>query len=420
MRISSNEFFLGSVNDLLNQETTVNQLNHQIATGQTMLDAATDPAGAAQALAVAGQISRLSYDAGNAESGAQAIQNALGSLQQVVGVIDQLRQTALQGANTVTAPSTRQGLLTAAQNALEQLVQLANSQDSSGRYIFAGSRTNAAPFQTLADGQVVFGGDDADNVIEVAPSLTVPVTVAGRRIFMDVPLGKDGVAVSAAPSNAGAATAVVDGVTSVSQIAAERLAGTQYQVAFSALPGGGLGYTVTSGSGDPGSASFSASSGTIASGSFSAGADLAFAGIQLRIDGTPAAGDQYLIRPGATGSIFQIAQDLIAALHAPPQQGEVATPLARQQIENAIADLDGAQATVASAEASLGSSLAEIRAVQGQNATQSTDAQAELSGLQSANLPQVLANYSAGVTALQAAELAFARIQNLSLFSVIH
>jgi flagellar hook-associated protein 3 FlgL len=72
-----------------------------------------------------------------------------------------------------------------------------------------------------------------------------------------------------------------------------------------------------------------------------------------------------------------------------------------------------------SAEASLGSGLAEIQAVQGQDNTQSTSAQAQLTNLQSSNLPQVLANYSESVTALQAAELAFSRIQNLSLFSLI-
>ena len=73
-----------------------------------------------------------------------------------------------------------------------------------------------------------------------------------------------------------------------------------------------------------------------------------------------------------------------------------------------------------SAEASLGSGLAEINSVQGQDNTQITNAQAQLTNLQSANLPQVLANYSETVTALQAAELAFGRIQNLTLFSVLH
>jgi flagellar hook-associated protein 3 FlgL len=419
MRISSNEFLLGSLNDILNQESSLNQLNQEISSGQTMLDPTSDPAGAGLALEVAGQIDRLSYDAKNAQSGEQSLQTGLNTLQQVTNVIDQLRQTALQGANSVTTGATRQGLVTAAQNALQQLISLANTQDSSGRFIFAGSKANAVPFQQLPSGQVVFSGDDGSNVLEIAPSLTVPVTTSGQGIFASIPIGTDGVSVSALQSNVGAVTAGVAGITSVSQVASERLAGTQFEVSFSTLPGSSLGYTVTSGSGSPGSANFLATSGVVASGNFAAGSDLQFGGIDLSINGIPAAGDQFIVQPGATSSVFQVAQDLITALQAPPQQGQATSPYTQQLIQNAITNLDAAENSVASAEASLGSGLAEIKAVQNQDGTQSTNAQSELSNLQSANLPQVLSNYSTGVTALQAAEEAFAKIQNLTLFSVI-
>jgi flagellar hook-associated protein 3 FlgL len=141
--------------------------------------------------------------------------------------------------------------------------------------------------------------------------------------------------------------------------------------------------------------------------------------VDVRIDGTPAAGDRFTVQTGANTSVFQTVQELISALQT-PTGGQPASSSTQQQIENVIGNLDGAQASVLSAEASLGSGLAEIKAVQGQDNTQSTGAQAQLTNLQSANLPQVLANYSESVTALQAAELAFSRIQNLSLFSLIH
>jgi flagellar hook-associated protein 3 FlgL len=102
-----------------------------------------------------------------------------------------------------------------------------------------------------------------------------------------------------------------------------------------------------------------------------------------------------------------------------PGSGPGANAQTQQQIQNVIADLDGAQTGVLSAQATLGAGLAEIQAVQGQTSQAAANAQAQLSNLQSANLPQVLASYSEGVTALQAAQLAFARIQNLTLFSVI-
>ena len=109
--------------------------------------------------------------------------------------------------------------------------------------------------------------------------------------------------------------------------------------------------------------------------------------------------------------MIRLGVDLITALGAGSDDP--------QQIQNAIANLDGAQSHLLSTQAALGSTLAEIKAVQVRNDTLSTTMQARLTSLQSANLPQVLAQYSASITALQAAELAFAKIQNISLFSLI-
>jgi flagellar hook-associated protein 3 FlgL len=418
MRISTNEFLLGSLDQLLAQESTVNQLNQEIATGQSMLDATTDPAGAGLAVGVADRINQLSYDTANAQSAAQTIQSGVSVLQQVSSLIDQLRQTAVEGANTGATVATRQTLITTAQNTLQQLVQLANSQDSDGRYIFAGSRADQAPFQTLPDGQIVFGGDGGTNTIEIAPSVTVPLAVSGQDIFMNIPAGNDGVSISAAASNTGSAYAVPQGVTSVSQLTAESLAGTEYEISFSAGSGSAVNYTVTSGTGSPGSAGFSASSGTVASGVFSQGSDLLFGGVDVKVDGAPAPGDSFVVQTAAISSIFQTVQDLISALQS-FQPGQGANSPALQQIEDAIANLDGAQTNILGTQATFGSSLAEIQAVQGQDASLSTNTQVQLTNLQSANLPQVLASYSESVTALQAAETAFARIQNLSLFSLI-
>jgi flagellar hook-associated protein 3 FlgL len=419
MQISTSEFLLGALPELMAQQSNVNQLNKEIATGQTMLDAASDPAGAGQAMQTAGQIAQLTYDAGNAQAGAQSIQTTLSALQQVNTLIDQLNQTALNGANATTSIETRQSLVTEAQSALQQLVQLANTQGSDGGYIFAGSKAGAAPFTTGADGQVSFVGDGATNTVQVAPGVTVPVAASGQGIFVGLPAGSNGVAVTAGAANTGDATAEVQGVTSLSQVAAAAAAGAQYQIAFTAAgSSGGLDYTVASGSGAPGSASFAASSGVIASGAFAAGSDLQFAGMDVAIDGTPAAGDSFSLQPGATSSVFQTVQNLIAALQS-PLQGEPGGSAAQQQIQGVIGSLAGAQSAVLSAEASLGAGLSEVRAVQTQDQDQATQAQTQLSDLQSANLPQVISNYSAAVTALQASEEAFARIQNLSLFSVI-
>jgi len=418
MRISTNEFLLGSLNDLMAQQSTVNQLNREIATGQTMLDASSDPGGAAQTVGIANQIAHLTYDSGNGQAATQTLQAGVSTLQQVSNMLVQLRQNAVAAANGAANTSDRQSLVASAQTVLQQLIQLANTQGPNGGYIFAGSASNQPAFVTQASGQVVFAGDNGGNQIEIAPSLNVTSTVSGQNIFMNVPAGTQGVVLSATGGNTGSAYGVVGGVTSLSQVTAASLAGTQYQISFAAGPGNSLTYTVTSGTGAPGSAGFIASQGVVVSGGYSAGSDLVFAGIDVKFNGDPAAGDSFSVQPGARTSLFQTVQDLIAALQMPLGTGAQST-LAQQALQNILPNIDGAQSGVLSAQATLGTSLSEIQAVRAQDSTLTINAQTQLSSLQSANLPQVLANYSESLTALQAAQLAFAKVQNLTLFSVI-
>lgn len=417
MQISTNEFLLGSLSDLLQQQQNVNTLNREIATGQTMLDASSDPGGAGQVIGLANQIGSLAYDTANGQAATQTLQQGVSTLQQVTTLLDQLNTTASAAANGTATASDRQSDVSAAQSLLQQLVQLANTQGSNGGYLFAGSESNAPAFSLLPSGQVVFNGDASTNQVEIAPSLSVASTISGQNVFMNVPAGNAGVAVTADTNNTGTAYAVAEGVTNVSQITAATLAGTEYDISFS-TSGQSLIYQVTSGTGTPGSAGYNASSGIVASGSFTAGSTLSFGGMQVEVNGTPAAGDSFVVQPGATTNLFQTAQDLIAALNMPQDSGSQ-TAQAQQALQNVIANIKGAQTSVLSAQATLGSSLSEIQSVASETNAQSSDASTAMSDLQSANLPQVLANYSEGVTALQAAEEAFSKVQNLTLFQYL-
>src|SRR5665213_1311865 len=98
MRISTSEFLLGSLNDLLAQQQNVNQLNREIASGETMLSASDDPGGAGQVVGLANQIGQLSYDAANGAAATQTLQNGVSTLQQVTTLLAQLRQIAVAAA----------------------------------------------------------------------------------------------------------------------------------------------------------------------------------------------------------------------------------------------------------------------------------------------------------------------------------
>lgn len=415
MRVSTNEFLTGSLNDILSQETTVNKLNQEIATGQTMQSAVDDPAGASSALSIAGQIQQLTFDTANSQSGTASIQNGLDSLQGVSTLLAQVRDAAVQAANGTSNGADRQALAGTVQASLQELIQLANSQNAQGQYIFGGSKSDAAPFTVETNGQVVFNGDAGSSSIDIAPSLSVPVTVSGQGIFMNIPSGNGSFSVAASGSNTGSAYATPGAVTNASQLLAEHLAGTEFVVTFGSInPGGSVNYTVTSGAGAPGTAGFASTSGVVTSGVYTSGSGLDFGGINLTLSGDPATGDKFVAATSQNTSIFKVLQGLVTSLNS-GQTG----PLVQQQIETALGEIGLAQTSVLSAQATLGGNLADIQSVQSLNSTANTAQQTQLSTLQSANLPQVMTNYNEGVVALQAAEEAFSRIQNLNLFSII-
>lgn len=417
MQISTSEFLLGSVNELLAQQQNVNQLNREIATGETMLDASSNPSGASQVIGLANQIGTLQYDAGNGQAATQTLQSGVSALNQVSTLLDQLQQTISAAANASSSQAQRQSDANSAQTLLQQLVQLANTQGPDGGYLFAGSKSATPAFTQSSNGTVVFNGDANTNQIEIAPSLDVASTISGQGIFMGVPSGTDGVAVSASSSNTGSAFALAQGVTNVSQVTAAGLAGTEYDISFSGT-GSSLSYEVTSGQGTPGSAGYNATSGIVASGGYAVGSSVDFAGMEIEVSGTPATGDSFTVQPGATTTFFQTVQNAITALDM-PQSGGAQSTLAQQAIQNVLANIANAQTSLLSAQATLGANLAEIQSVQTQTTDESASATTQMSNLQSASLPQVLASYSEGVTALQAAEEAFAKVQNLTLFKYI-
>jgi flagellar hook-associated protein 3 FlgL len=418
MQISTTEFLLGSLNDILAQQSNANKLNREISTGQTLIDASDDPGAAGQVIGLANQVGTLNYDAANGQSATQTLQSGVSTLQQITTLLDSLQSTVTAAANGgITTESNRESDVSSAQTVLQQLVQLANTQGPNGGYLFAGSKSNAPAFSTLPSGQVVFNGDANTNQIEIAPALGVNSTISGQNVFMNVSAGSDGVAVSAGTSNTGSAYMLATGVTNVSQVTAASIAGTQYDVSFSGSASS-LTYQVTSGHGTPGSAGYNATSGVVASGGYKAGADLAFGGIDVEVNGTPASGDSFAVQPGATTSIFQTVQDFINALEM-PQSTSAQNAQAQQAMQNVLTNLGGAQTSILSAQASLGTSLAEIQTVATQTSAETADANTSISDLQSANLPEVIANYSESVTALQAAEESFAKVQNLSLFQYL-
>lgn len=181
MRLSTNYMFQNNIDSLSKAMGEGNDVYMRLSAGQILLKPSDDPAGASQAVVYQNALSTISqYDTARMYAN-----DALGQEDTVLGSISNLltknlSEKIVAGGNGAYSDEDRQALAVELQGIRDNLMDLANSKNSNGRYIFAGYKTGDAPFDV--DGNYL-GGDVALNQT-VADSTTLAVGHTGSDVFM--------------------------------------------------------------------------------------------------------------------------------------------------------------------------------------------------------------------------------------------
>jgi flagellar hook-associated protein 3 FlgL len=142
---------------------------------------------------------------------------------------------------------------------------------------------------------------------------------------------------------------------------------------------------------------------------------LNFVGIDVRIDGNPAAGDTFSVRPSAQRNVFSTLDRLIAAIDTPvddaPDRAQVHSTIGQR-----LADLDGALTHMINVRGDVGARVRALDQQEALNADFAVHLSSTLSAVRDLDYAEALSRLSQELFGLDAAQQAFARAQNLSLF----
>jgi flagellar hook-associated protein 3 FlgL len=161
MRISTNSFFESSSSRLTELQSQISANSDQITSGKRLLNPSDDPVAAAKIIGVQQSQSINTQFNKNITS----IQNNLGTvditLSDIVSNLQNMHDQIISaGSASIANGNTSISLNLASdkiaislnlQGLYDQLLSLANSTDASGNYLFAGQKTNTAPFIKNAD-----------------------------------------------------------------------------------------------------------------------------------------------------------------------------------------------------------------------------------------------------------------------------
>jgi len=193
MRISTSWIFQQGVNAMLDQQTSLAKTQQQLATGQRILNPSDDPSASTRVLELDQLIDTTKQYQRNSNYAETRLKLEETVLSDVGDVLQRIRELAVRANNDTLSAGDRNAIAKEVRTNLDALLQLSNSKDATGEYLFAGNRVATEPFSDNGSGSYSYDGDQGVRNLQIGPTRQVSVGDAGDNVFMKVDDGAGGI-----------------------------------------------------------------------------------------------------------------------------------------------------------------------------------------------------------------------------------
>ena len=193
MRLSTSQIFQQSVSAMLSKQAELAKTQQQLSTGEKILSPSDDPDAATRILDLNQIIDTTSQYQRNAEFANTRLALEETVLSDVGELLQRTRELSVQANNDTLSASDRQSIAFEVKGNIDSLIQLSNSKDVAGEYLFAGFQTETIPFSDDGLGNFTYSGDQGQRSLQIGARRNVTVGDAGTEVFMKVDDGAGGV-----------------------------------------------------------------------------------------------------------------------------------------------------------------------------------------------------------------------------------
>jgi flagellar hook-associated protein 3 FlgL len=193
MKISTPLLFERGSAQMSNVQSSLTKTQAQLAQGKQIINASDAPNQAATIQRLKSILSRQDSYQSSLNTVKARLQGEETTLKSVSDLLVRAKEVAVQGGNDTLGAGDRKALATEMQALRDQMLSLANTKDSNGNYLFAGSRVKQAAFAETANGSPVYMGDQTRMNVRVGEQQSIPINRTGTDAFVPVPrVDKDG------------------------------------------------------------------------------------------------------------------------------------------------------------------------------------------------------------------------------------
>lgn len=407
MRMSSANAYEKSLQILYARQSELAGQQEKLTSGKNINRPSDDPSSAAQAERAQTRLSRIASDRQALEVQRGALTLAESALGDSAGLLQRFRELTITAGNGGYNAADRLTIAKEMGGLREQLLSLANAEDGNGLPLFGGLGSASAPFVEGASG-VVFNGLAGQ---QASTETSVPGTMDGQAVWMNVASGNGSFALSTGASNTGSLWSNTGQVLTPAS-----LTGHNYTITFSVV-GAATTYSVQDTTNIPPTTVLPAPAiPPAANPSYTPGQAISFDGLSLVANGAPANGDTVQVVPSTTTSLFKVMDDAITAIadtNLTSSQRAQAVGLALTQVDNGMNRLQAARSQA-------GEWLNRADNIQHAQEGRALLFEADKSRAQDLDMVKGISDFTRLQTGYQAALQSYAQVQKLSLFNFIN
>jgi flagellar hook-associated protein 3 FlgL len=400
MRVSTAQFYIQSGLKMSNQQSSVNEQVNHISSGKRVITAKDDAvaygtlAGYKNDLA---NIDKYQRNITQAENHNSLVDTTLANAE---GMINELKDLMLQANNGGYTANDLAAIGQQASQNLQQILGIANTQDQSGSYVFAGYQIDDAPFALQADNSVNYRGDNGVRELQIAKNVTIATNQSGEQVFEKVPNATGDFSATYNNNSSGIAVerAVVADASSYNSTANP----ADFTFEFSTATD----LSITDGAGNVTNIA-----------DYVPGQTIAFNGIEVKLSGTPLPGDNFSLTPEQNVGVFDTIKSAIDWINTKASGKE--DPQVQVDFNQILNQLDDSINHLTSSRAESGINLQVIDRQKSNHLDTELYLTSGKSSIEDLDFAKAISAFEQSKIALQAAQQTFTQVQGLSLFNYI-
>lgn len=407
MRVATSQIYNIANLGMAKAQAAVTRTDEQIASNKRLLSPGDDPVATTKILQLTQELGRIEQFGKNIVIAENNLNLEEVALKSVVTMLERMKEIGVAAGNSaVLTTDDYKAYAAEVDSRLNELLDLQNTRNASGQYIFGGYQSGSQPFSSDGGGNYSYHGDEGQLYLQASSSVSVAVSDSGKKLFMDIPSGHNTFSTFAGIANSAVPPATVSVGEVVDQEAFDKFFPKDMVISFT---DGGTKYSITE---------RASGKSLVAGADYKPGEAIEVNGVNFSISGQPAEGDSFFVESSNKESLATTLSRFSEAMKHVKNTPESKAEL-QKMVDKTLVNIGNALTNVSSAQSEIGARMNTLESATNLNLDTKLYSTKVLGSLQDLDYAEASTRLQMETFVLSAAQSSFVKVSQLNLFSYL-